>query len=81
MVWVKPNPAGNTVTFSYTLPAGVETAVLTLYSTTGKPLYSKELYKQASSLQFNCAHLKAGVYYYSVTAAGKTVSGKLIIVR
>ena len=81
VVVAKPNPANNTVTFSYTLPDKVETAMLTLYSTDGKPLYSKELYKQASSLRYNCSHLKAGVYYYSVTAAGKTVSGKLIIVR
>ncbi len=81
VVVAKPNPANNTVTFSYTLPDKVETAILTLYSTDGKPLYSKELYKQASSLRYNCSHLKAGVYYYSVTAAGKTVSGKLIIVR
>ncbi len=81
VVIAKPNPANNTVTFSYTLPVKVETATLVLYGTAGKPLYKQVLSKQASSLQYNCSHLKAGVYYYSVSAAGKTTSGKLVIVR
>ncbi|RLD86274.1 MAG: hypothetical protein DRJ09_11980, partial [Bacteroidetes bacterium] len=52
-VTTKPNPAGNTVTFSYTLPAGVEIAVLSLYSANGKLIYKHRLNTGANKLVYN----------------------------
>jgi hypothetical protein len=80
-VKVFPNPAGNTVTFSYTLPGKTNNALLSLFGTDGRLVFRRQLNAGKSSFQYNCAHLKAGVYHYKVTAAGKTVAGKLVIVR
>jgi len=80
-VKVKPNPAHNNVTFQYTLPVNAVSARLSLYNTTGKVLFTKQLTSNSHKLQYNCSHLKAGVYYYTVSTASETVSGKWVIVR
>ncbi len=81
-VTVQPNPAHNNVTFRYTLPDKTETARLNLYNTTGKIIYTVLLTGNTNQLQYNCSQLKAGVYYYSVSAPfGSVATGKLVIVR
>jgi len=80
-VTVKPNPARNRVTFQYTLPENTETARLSLYNINGKLLFAGQLAPNSNKLQYNCSHLKAGVYYYTVSTSNETVSGKWIIVR
>ena len=80
-VTVRPNPARNRVTFQYTLPENTETARLSLYNINGKLLFTGQLAPNPNKLQYNCSHLKAGVYYYTVSTSNETVSGKWIIVR
>ena len=76
-----PNPANNRVTFIYTLPVNIQKAMLSLYTANGKTVYRTQLNTGSSSLQYNCEHLKAGIYYYTVATDAKTLSGKLVIVR
>ena len=80
-VSAKPNPANNTVTFSYTLPAGVDKAVLKLFNANGSPVDKRILNNASGELQYNCSHLKPGIYYYNVPSGNETVSHKLVIVR
>ena len=80
-VVAKPNPANTAVTFTYTLPEKVETALLSIYTANGKRVYKQPLNTGAKELRYNCSLLKTGVYYYSVSTPGETVTGKLIIVR
>jgi len=80
-VTVQPNPAYSTATFSCVLPDGIETAIFSLYSATGKQLKTALLTGNNSTYQYNCSQLKQGIYYYKVTAGNNHVSGKLVIVR
>ena len=80
-VTVQPNPAYSTATFSYVLPDGIETAIFSLYSATGKQLKTALLTGNNSTYQYNCSQLQQGIYYYKVTAGNNHVSGKLVIVR
>ncbi len=80
-VSARPNPASNTVTFSYVLPDSMEKAVLKLYNTSGRLIYKRILHNDEYEFTYNCSHLNRGVYYYFVSTHDDKVSGKLVIVR
>ena len=80
-VSAKPNPANNTVTFSYTLPAGVDKAVLKIFNADSRLIHEHTLRGSEDKFIFNCSTLKQGVYYYSVYSQKEKVSGKLVIVH
>ncbi|RLD58531.1 MAG: hypothetical protein DRJ05_07890 [Bacteroidetes bacterium] len=80
-VTAKPNPANNSVTFTFVLPDNVESTSLNLYNANGGLVDKLVLNKSTSKIKYNCSHLKAGVYYYSVSCLNEQMTGKLIIVR
>ncbi len=76
-----PNPFGNR--FSVTLPQNVSGKVrFTLFSVTGKPLYSKMFYGVQQSISVHgdiLSHLPAGIYLMQLTtASGKLYNGKIL---
>ena len=78
---VKPNPARNTVTFTYTLPENVSNGLLKLYYSKGMLIEKHIVNKVNSEFQYNCSLLPAGVYYYSFSTATEKVTGKMVIIR
>ena len=78
--WIRvfPNPAGNTVTFSYTLPVNTVTGIIELFDNTGKTVKRVNITRNTSQT-VDCSAMPTGVYYYRVTAGRASKTGKLVI--
>ncbi len=79
-----PNPAYSDLTVSFKLPTAQE-ATVRLMNTMGQTVMSQTTGKlnagQKGSAHFNTAQLAAGMYYYSVEAAGSRATGRVMIAR
>jgi hypothetical protein len=75
-----PNPAGETITIPYELPAGVKSAVINLLNGTGQAVRTYRVDRNFQDLLVNTGELSPGVYFYQVTT-GNTVlnSGKIMV--
>jgi len=78
MVSIFPNPANNTVTFSYTLPEKINTGTLELFDSNGKRVNTMQT-ENSGKKTMDCSSLPSGIYYYRFTAGMTINSGKFII--
>lgn len=75
-----PNPFSNETVIKYTLPPQIKTASLIVYDLSGKQLTSFPLELSAKSITITSEKLPAGIYICSVTADGKIMGSKRIVV-
>jgi hypothetical protein len=73
-----PNPFGEETTICYTLPAGIDRAEIQIYDLSGRCL--KQYVASQSPVVIKSSELEAGIYFYSLVIAGKTVSTKRMII-
>jgi hypothetical protein len=77
-----PNPASNSVSFDYSLPAGIRAAKLEIHNLLGSVIREAVLAEPQGKVTLSTFDLQEGIYFYTLTAGGKSVaSGKLIIRR
>ena len=77
----EPNPFTNETVISYTLPAQVASAHMTVYDLSGKQVATFPIeQKGTASLTITSEKLAAGIYIYSIVADGKLVDSKRMIV-
>lgn len=77
-----PNPASNSTSFNYSLPAGINLAKLEVHNLLGSVVKEKIITEPQGKITLSTADLKEGMYFYTLSAEGKSViSGKLIIRR
>jgi len=77
----QPNPFTGSTTINYTLNNSANVAVV-IYNVAGAKVMSINEGMKASgshSLRINASNLQAGVYYYTFTADGYTVTKKMIV--
>jgi hypothetical protein len=75
-----PNPASETATLSYQLPAGTATATLVLYDLTGRRVVVQVLQEAKGEAQLSVRGLATGFYRVALEVAGRPiVSRKLAI--
>jgi len=80
-IGIKPNPATNFVNFDYTLPNSISHSELLLYNPNGKLIDRIELENSKGEIRYNCSHLEAGIYFYTVSCSNSYYSGKFIIIK
>ncbi len=77
-----PNPAGNTVSFDYSLPGGIQTAKLEVHNLLGSVVKEAVLTEGQGKVTLPTFDLQEGMYFYTLSAGGKSVaSGKLVVRR
>ncbi len=74
-----PNPFSEKTTISYTIPAGVNKAVLAIFDLTGKMIQQYNLLQGKNQLTINAGTLQAGMYLYSIIAEGQEVVSKRMV--
>jgi hypothetical protein len=74
-----PNPFKNETTIRYALPAGVASAEIQLCDFSGK-LLKRQVVDPSGTVFLKSSELGAGVYFYSLVIAGKTVATKQMII-
>ncbi|MCX7732185.1 MAG: T9SS type A sorting domain-containing protein [candidate division WOR-3 bacterium] len=82
-VRASPNPFMNRTTISYALPYNSNIS-LSIYDAAGRPvqtLVNGERQPGYYAVNFNANGLAKGVYFYTLTAGGTSISGKLTLVR
>jgi hypothetical protein len=79
---VHPNPAGNSTTIDYSLPAGAGSAVCQVYSLSGNSITSVALPAAPgkSQVQLNTSQLAAGMYIYALVVDGKVLDTKKLVI-
>jgi len=77
-VSVKPNPAGNSVTFYYTLPESCTSGIVELYDNSGKSVKRITITNNGTKT-IDCSGLPSGIYFYRCVAGNTVSSGKLVI--
>lgn len=75
---VKPNPAGNSVTFYYTLLESCTSGVVELYDNSGKIVKQINIPNNGTKTM-DCSGLPSGIYIYRFVAGNTVSSGKLVI--
>ena len=78
-VEVRPNPANNWVSFTYTLEGEQAQAVLELRDAAGKTVHQVQLSQTKGEYVWDTRALQAGTYYYSLKTANTNKSGKVVI--
>jgi hypothetical protein len=73
-----PNPFKEDVTIRYTLPFGVDRAEIQVFDLSGKRL-KRYAVNRSGAVVIKGSELKAGIYFYSLIIACKTVSTKRMI--
>jgi hypothetical protein len=73
-----PNPSGEETIIRYTLPAGIDRAEIRIFDLSGRCL--KQYVASQSPVIIKSSELEAGIYFYSLVIAGKTVSTKRMII-
>ncbi|HEX8330413.1 MAG TPA: T9SS type A sorting domain-containing protein [Hymenobacter sp.] len=77
-----PNPASETATFAYALPADTSPAALVLRNAVGQPVLTQPLLHHTGNISFSVSQLPPGLYVGTVEVAGQVrASRKLTIVR
>ncbi len=80
-VKVYPNPANNSIAFSYTLPNNFENGKLTLFNSYSLLIKHFDLNKGQGLIRYNCSLLQSGIYFYSISCSSGKKSGKFFVVR
>ena len=78
-VSTKPNPADDWVAFNYTLPSIDSEGVITITDISGKVITIMTIVGKQGQKIWDCRKTESGVYFYSINAGGKTVTGKIVI--
>lgn len=78
---INPNPANNQVTIEYRLASNVNTANITLTSTTGQLFYSSRLNTTVSSLDINLQAIPAGQYIIRIESNGEILDIKSLLIQ
>ena len=78
---VKPNPATIWAAFDYKLPEGETSAILTITEPNGKVIETIKLTGNRGQKLWDTRHLSAGTYFYQMSCSGKSLSGKLVVVK
>ena len=74
-----PNPAKEYTEFSYTLPFGVEYAILNIFEVSGKLIEQMQLNSPINKLAYNTLRLPAGSYTIEIKTNDYSYSTKLIV--
>jgi hypothetical protein len=74
-----PNPSTETVTINYVLPGYVAKAELEVVDVQGKVIKSAVIDRTFKNVLLNVSDFNAGMYYYRITAGGKTISASKFI--
>jgi hypothetical protein len=79
---VHPNPASNSTTIDYSLPAGAGAAFCQIYGLSGNMITAVSLpsAQGKSQVQVNTAQLAAGMYIYALVVDGKVLGTKKLVV-
>jgi hypothetical protein len=79
---IHPNPANNSTTIDYSLPAGVGAAFCQIYALNGNIVTAISLppTQGKSQVQLNTAQLAQGMYIYALVADGKVLDTKKLVV-
>jgi len=78
---VYPNPAKEWITFDYSLPHDATQGILIISDITGKTLETMEVQGNQGSKLWDTRKLPKGVYLYTLTSAGFSETGKIVISR
>ena len=78
-VEVRPNPANNWVSFTYTLEGEQAQAVLELRDAAGKTVHQVQLNQTKGEYVWDTRELQSGTYYYSLKTANTNKNGKVVI--
>jgi len=80
-ILVTPNPAATWAHFTYTLPHDATDGILIISDITGKTLETMEVQGNRGSKLWDTRKLPKGVYLYTLTSAGSSETGKIVISR
>ncbi|GAB4379676.1 MAG: hypothetical protein Kow0075_10480 [Salibacteraceae bacterium] len=80
MLLIYPNPAKNAVTIEFELPENVERGLITVYNIGGKQVMSGNVNASKKQVTMDISALQGGVYIYLLTADGKFVARRRLIV-
>lgn len=76
----QPNPFGQSTEITYSLASSVQKANIQIYNMDGKLLGDYPLAKDQKSLQLDAKAYEPGVYIYVMTADGKTIGTRRMII-
>lgn len=77
-----PNPSSSATSFDYSIPSLVSGAKLEIHNLLGSVVKQAILDQNQGKVTFSTSDLQEGMYFYTLTAGGKSVaSGKLVIRR
>jgi hypothetical protein len=74
-----PNPAKEYTEISYTLPFGVENAILTIFDVSGRLVDQKQLNSPINKVAYNTSNLPAGSYTIEIKTNDYSYATKLIV--
>ena len=74
-----PNPVKQWATFSYSLPSAENAAVIYITDVSGKSIVKLPVNGKQGKKTWDTRDVDAGVYIYTLKAAGMSKSGKIII--
>jgi len=77
---VYPNPATNSATFSYSLPAGNHQGSIEVHNTTGQMVASTRLNEAKGEWVLQLNNIPPGLYIYTLSTQQKTTTGKLVVI-
>lgn len=80
MLLIYPNPAQNAVNIEFELPEKMERGLITVYNIEGKQVMSENVNASKKQIKMDISGLKGGVYIYLLTADGKFVARRRLIV-
>jgi hypothetical protein len=78
-----PNPFNLSTTFSFDLPEAAQIK-LRIYNLQGQvvaKLIDGMMEAGTHDIVFNASHLASGIYLYTFTTGGQTISGKLVLIK
>ncbi len=78
---VYPNPATNSATFSYSLPAGTNQGCIEVRNTTGQLVASTMLNEAKGEWVLHLNNIPPGLYFYTLSTQQSTTIGKLVVTR
>ncbi len=77
-----PNPANNSTSITYSIPANGE-VLFTISSIDGQVLYNKTIKNKlfVQTIDINVSHLASGIYFYSMEFNGQRITKRMSIKR
>ena len=78
---VSPNPASTWVAVDYTLPDGMEKALMRVFNAFGVTVAAYDLHGKETQKVLDLRDMAPGIYTYAVSCGKYSQNGKLVIVR